>query len=126
MKFIENLSWVTILISVIVAVVVILAIILIIALHKRKNKKGPHLLIDEEYMKKLIELYGNYSNINEIAVDGNKLKVNVKDLKIVNLDGIKELSSSGVFVTANNIKSLFKYDAKELKVELDKYKEGMR
>lgn len=111
-------------IAVICLILVVIALIIILAIRKAK-KKRPHINIDESYINELINKFGSYDNIVEIGVDGNKLKVSVKNLKVVDLDGIKQMASSGVFVSGNNIKSLFKYDADILKDELEKYKKGM-
>lgn len=111
--------------SIIGGILFLFIIIIVLLIFKKKKKKIKHINIDEEYINNLIEKFGNYDNIDTINVDGNKLKVSVKNLKLCDLEGIKKMSSSGVFVTGNNIKSLFKYDAKDLKNELENYKKGL-
>lgn len=101
----------------------LLITVLLLILKSKKKHKTPKLLIDQAYIEKLVSLIGGKENINNIDVDGNKLKVNVVNLDSANLEGIKEIASSGVFVTGNNIKTLFMYDSQALKEEIKKYKE---
>ena len=67
-------------------------------------------------------MFGGKENIDTIDVDGNKLKVNVKEVDNVDLEGIKQKANSGVFVVNNTIKTLFMYDSETLRKELNKYK----
>lgn len=102
---------------IIIAVVVLLIAAVIITIMFKKKKK---INIDEEYVRTLLSLLGGKSNISSIGIEGRKLKVVVNDLSIVDLDSIKNLAQAGVFVSGNNIKALFKYEASELNNELKK------
>ena len=62
--------------------------------------------------------YGGLDNISSVEVDNSRLKVTVLDLDLVNLRVLKELSQSGVFVTGNVIKTLYKYDSKTIQAQL--------
>lgn len=102
---------------IVAAVLVIAAIVVTIIVRRKKSKIN----IDEEYIKSLVSNLGGKSNVDQIGVDGRKLKVVVNDLSIVNLEEIKALAQAGIFVSGNNIKALFKYDAEELKKGLKTY-----
>ena len=115
----DNIIWLSITLAVIV---LILLIVLIKVIKTIKKHKKPRIKIDENYIIELIDLFGGKDNINSIDVDGNKLKVDAKDLELVNLEGIKEKANSGVFVVNNTIKTLFMYDSETLRKELNKYK----
>lgn len=104
------------------AILLILIIIICILVSKHKKHKKPKLKIDEAYVAELIKMLGEKSNISNIDVDGNKLKVTVVDLNKCDLEGIKTKAQSGVFVTNNNIKTLFMYDSETLRKEINKYK----
>ena len=120
MEFVkDNIIWLSIVLALIV---LILIIVLIKVIKTIKLHKKPKLKIDENYIKELIELFGGKDNIDSIDVDGNKLKVESKNLDLVNLEGIKEKANSGVFVVNNTIKTLFMYDSEALRKELNKYK----
>ena len=115
----DNIIWLSITLAVIV---LILLIVLIKVIKTIKKHKKPRIKIDENYVVELINLFGGKENIDSIDVDGNKLKVDAKDLELVNLEGIKEKANSGVFVVNNTIKTLFMYDSETLRKELNKYK----
>ncbi len=102
--------------------VVIISLGVVIALLKKKKKKVVTQNIDQEYINNIVTYLGGKDNIQDINVDQTKLKITVLNLKIVALDSLKELTSTGVFVSGNNIKILFKYESTVLKVALDKYK----
>lgn len=107
--------FIIVLCSIVLALIIIAIIVTVITRKKRKNR------IDEEYVNSLINNLGGKSNISKIDVDGKKLKVSVNDLSIVNLEAIKQLAQSGVFISGNNIKALYKYDADDLKKGLKLY-----
>ena len=101
-------SMVNIVIYCVIGVLVLVgAIIGILIILKKKPKR---IKIDEEFITNIFNLLGGKTNINDITVDNARLKFNIKDLDIVDLNGLKALSNQGVFITGNNIKTLFKYD----------------
>jgi len=108
------------LILIIVGVSVALAgTVILIIVHILKNRK-PKIKIDDNFMNNLISLYGNKDNIAKVSTDNGRLKVEVKDLDNVNLNSLKEISTNGVFVTGNTIKTLFRHDSDLIKRELEK------
>lgn len=110
---------VIIIIAIITVVLIILGILLFVLLNKNKGKKLK-IKIDEEFINNLILNYGGISNIKSCDVDNGRLKVAVNDLDLVNLPALKEQSQAGVFVTANIIKTLYKFDSKLIKSLIDK------
>ena len=117
--FKDNIIWFALGFSILGLILCIIAYKLI---KSHKKHKKPKLKIDEAYIIDLINLFGGKSNIDSIDVDGNKLKVDVKDVSSADLDGIKAKANSGVFVVNNTIKTLFMYDSETLRKELNKYK----
>ncbi len=112
MQFCTTYWWVLL----IVAIVAILLVTLLILV---KHKK-PRIRVDEAFIDRLLELLGS-DNLAGVSLDnGNRLKIEVKDLDIVDLNGLKEISESGVFVTGNYIKILFKLDSLTIKQALEK------
>ena len=67
-----------------------------------------------------VSRYLQKDNINDVTVDNGRLKFNVVDLDKVDLNGIKAIATSGVFVTGNIIKTLFKLDSQVIKQALEK------
>lgn len=94
-----------------------LTVVLIILL--RRKKRGHRITINDEFINKLISLLGNKDNINDVSVDNGRLKIAVNDLDLVDLEGIKAIATSGVFVTGNIIKTLFRLDSQTIKKEMD-------
>lgn len=102
------------------ACLLIILIFLLIFLLKKKKPKNKHIKVDDEFINNLLGLLGGKENLKEIQVDNGRLKFQVENLDNVNLTGIKEIATSGVFVTGNIIKTLFKLDSKLIKSELEK------
>lgn len=101
---------------IIVLVVLIIVLSLIIVL-KKKNKK---IKVDDNFINNLINLLGGINNIKNVDVENGRLKIKILVIDDANLNGLKELSTSGVFITGNYIKLLFKTDSQAIKKELDK------
>ncbi len=101
-------------------VVLMIVVICVVVLIMKKKGKTPRIKVDDEFIFGLIENYGGKENIHEVSVDNARLKISVEDLDKVNLPALKEISQTGVFITGNIIKTLFKYDSKLIKSTLDK------
>lgn len=105
----------------IVCAVVLFFILIVLALFwgiKRKNKK--RIKVDDQFIRNLIEYYGGNHNIREVSIENARLKILVQDVDVVNLSALKEVSQSGVFVTGNYVKTLFKLDSGLIKAALEK------
>lgn len=85
----------------------------------RKRRKPKGVKVNNEFIDTLISYYGGINNINSVEVENSRLKIEVVDLDNVNLESIKENSSSGVFVTGNIIKTLYKLSSDQIKKSLD-------
>lgn len=103
-----------------IVLAVMLIVIGIILIIKFKGKNKNKLIIDDEFINSIYELLGNRENVKSISVDNARLKFDVIDLNLVNLNGLKELSQNGVFVTNNVVKTLFKFDSKEIKKQMER------
>jgi phosphotransferase system IIB component len=108
-----------IIISVVAGVALLGSLCSTFVILKRRNKT-PKIKIDEEFINNIITLYGDKNNISNVSTDNGRLKIEVKDLDIVKLNELKEISTNGVFVTGNTIKTLFRHDSDLIKRELEK------
>ena len=108
-------------VAIAVVLVVVLAIVVILLI-KKNSKKTPKIKIDDKFINDLLKAYGGIDNISSTALDNGsgRLRVSVKTLDLCNLDELKGFSTKGVFVTNNVIVTLFKYDSKRIKEEIDK------
>ena len=107
-------------IGIIAAAIILLALIFYFTCGFRfkRDKKIEHIKIDEVFMAELINGLGNNDNIEAVDVDNGRLKFKIKDLDLLNTELLKKLSTSGVFITGNNVKLLFKYDSEAIISEL--------
>jgi len=103
-----------------IAVLLILILLITILIVKKKKNKKPRIIIDDDFIDSLIALYGGNNNIKEVNVENGRLKITVNDLDIVNLNGIKSYAESGVFVTGDVIKTLYKHDSEVIKKAINK------
>lgn len=101
-----------------VIVIGIITLVVILSLRKGKNKPK-HIKVDDEFIDNLLNLLGGKDNIEDVTVDNGRLKFKVINLDPVDLNGIKAIATSGVFVTGNIIKTLFKLDSQIIKKALD-------
>ena len=104
-------------IIIVVSLLLLVGLILLIVLLSKKKKKK--IIIDDAFIDNLIGLLGNVNNISSVNVDNGRLKIEVLNLDLVNFDELKKISESGVFITGNVIKTLFKLDSFEIKKALD-------
>ena len=111
-------------IGIIVASIVLLGLIfyLTCGLRSKREKKTiiEHVKIDEEFMSDLIRGLGDINNVECVNIDNGRLKFKILDLDILDAELLKKLSTSGVFITGNNVKLLFKYDSDAILSELNK------
>ncbi len=114
LNFFTDNPWIFIIIGAVLIVIVVLFLLIFL---KKKDKKG--LKIDDEFISNLLSLLGEAENIIDVNVDNGRLKISVNDLDKVNLEGIKAVATSGVFVTGNIIKTLFRLDSETIKKALD-------
>jgi phosphotransferase system IIB component len=91
----------------------------IFALRKKKKNNTPKIKVDDEFITNLIGLYGGNSNISSVVVDNGRLNITVNDLENVNLNGIKEIATNGVFVTGSTVKTLFRLDSELIKKAIE-------
>ncbi len=99
-----------VLIAIIAAsVVFVLLIALCIFLKKIKNEKVE---INDEYIDELIKAFGGKDNIKEVKTEnGGRVAIEVNDLDLLDNDKIKSLAVSGVFITGNVVKTLYREDS---------------
>lgn len=104
-----------------VLVVIVIAVLATIILKKRNsNTKSPKIVVDDEFITNIISLFGGKDNIKSVVVDNGRLNITTENLDLVNLNGIKEIATNGVFVTGSTIKTLFRLNSETIKQAIDK------
>lgn len=94
-----------------VAVILFVIFYFVSGFRKKEAKPSERVVVDEEFISSMLHGLGELNNINSVSVDNGRVKFSVKDLELLVADELKALSSSGVFITGNNVKLLFKYDS---------------
>lgn len=94
-----------------VAVILFVIFYFVSGFRKKEAKPGERVVVDEEFITTMLHGLGELNNINSVSVDNGRVKFSIKDLELLVADELKALSSSGVFITGNNVKLLFKYDS---------------
>ena len=90
---------------------IILVVLLIISLVIVKlNHKNFNLEIN-----KLVQYLGGKDNILDTEVNMSRFKVTLKDVSIVDKDGIQKLGAKGIVEIDNQLKIIFGPDARALK-----------
>ena len=90
---------------------IILSVLIIISLIIVKKKKKDFSL----EINKLIQCLGGKENILDVEVNMSRLKVTLKDMEIVDKDGIQKLGARGIVEVDNQLKIIFGANSKELK-----------
>lgn len=90
---------------------IILSVLIIISLIVVKLRKKDFSL----EINKLIQCLGGKDNILDVEVNMSRLKVTLKDMEIVDKDGIQKLGARGIVEVDNQLKIIFGANSKELK-----------
>ena len=102
-------------IGIIVGVILILGVVFYFTCgfrFKRDNKtQVNHVIVDDNFINTLLIGLGGKDNIKTLSIDNGRVKFNVLDLDLINQDAIREVSTTGAFITGSNVKLLFKYDS---------------
>ena len=94
---------------------VVLIFILLIVL--KANKKDFYIEAN-----KLVEYLGGKDNILNMEVNMSRFKVTLKDVSIVNKEGIQKLGAKGIVEIDNQLKIILDKESKQLKKYIDELK----
>ena len=98
--------------------IIVIAILLIIAFAIMKSNRKD---LKFEF-NKLVELLGGKENIIDTEVEMSRFKVTLKDVTKANKEGIIKLGAQGVVEIDDQLKIIFKNNAKQLKKYIDEFK----
>lgn len=90
---------------------IIIAILIIISLIVIKMKRKDFNL----EINKLIQYLGGKENIIDSQINLSRLKVTLKDISIVNKEGIQKLGAKGIVEIDNELKIILGPNSKQLK-----------
>ncbi len=98
--------------------IIIAVVLLIVALAITKSKKKDFKI----EANKLIEYLGGKANIISYEVLKSRFVVNLKNVDIVNKDGIQKIGAQGIVEIDNQLKIILGEEAKQLKKYIDDLK----
>lgn len=93
-------------------IIVVLVIILLAVL--KSVRKDAHL-----NMNKLVDYLGGRENIIKTEVNLSRFKATLKDISIVNKEGIQKLGAKGIVEIDNQLKIILGSNSKQLKKYID-------
>lgn len=91
--------------------IIILSVLIVIALVITKLRRKDFSI----EINKLIQCLGGKENILDVDVNMSRLKVTLRDMDIVDKDGIQKLGARGIVEVDNQLKIIFGTNSKELK-----------
>lgn len=67
--------------------------------------------LSEEEIRAIINLFGGKDNIANISKNGSRFKFELKNVEACDLEGIKALGCTGVFISGSQVKLIFPFNA---------------
>jgi phosphotransferase system IIB component len=106
--------------------IVLVLLIMVILFFRLKNKPKKSFIaqVEDEAIDDYIKAYGGISNIKKAELDGRRLKISVIKVDDINLDELKSLGATGIFITGQNIKMVLPYDMQKLVDQLNELIDG--
>lgn len=98
--------------------IIVIVILLIIAFAIMKSNRKD---LKFEF-NKLVDLLGGKDNIIETEIEMSRFKVTLKDVSKANKEGIIKLGAQGVVEIDDQLKIIFKNNAKQLKKYIEEFK----
>ena len=77
--------------------------------------------VNDELIMQLLRYFGGNDNVESVSFEHSRLKVELKDPKIVNLEAIQELGATGIFVAGNRLQAFVGNDAERLQQAIKHY-----
>jgi len=96
------------------------AVIIKVLLNKAPKKSK---VDTSKYLEEVVKNLGGIDNINQAALDGTRVKFQLKEIEVANLEAFKDMGATGVFISGKNVKMVLPFDAKDLvdKINLEIY-----
>ena len=96
------------------------AVIIKVLLNKAPKKSK---VDTSKYLEEVVKNLGGIDNINQANLDGTRVKFQLKEIEVANLEACKDMGATGVFISGKNVKMVLPFDAKDLvdKINLEIY-----
>lgn len=96
---------------VILCVLIIAVGFYFIYFYKPKPKQLP---VSDQEIETIVALFGGKENIKEVSKEGSRFTFSLEKVEACNLEGIKKLGATGVFISGSNVKLIFPFNADRL------------
>lgn len=90
------------------------------------SKKARLPELTQEEINAYLATLGGIDNIKSVQHDGSRLRFEVKNLKLCDYQGLKNLGAAGIFVSGQQVKFMLKDKAQALKAGIDSIKDSDR
>ena len=97
-------------------IIIVLAILIALAVSKAISKDA------KIEVNKLVEYLGGKDNIVNYEVNKSRFVVTLKDISLVNKEGIQKMGAQGIVEIENQLKIILGENAKQLKKYIDDLK----
>lgn len=67
-----------------------------------------------EYKDEVINNLGGIDNVINASLDGSRVKFQIKEIELANLEAFKTMGATGVFISGKNVKMVLPFNAKNL------------
>ena len=98
-------------------VIILLVFLVIVLAILKSTKQDAHLELN-----KLVDYLGGKDNILSTEINLSRFKVTLKDVSIVNKEGIQKLGAKGIVEIDNQLKIILGSESKQLKKYIDDLK----
>ena len=95
-------------------------ILRILLIHPRVKEE----VEEKDYFEEVVKNLGGILNIVTASLDGSRVKFQIIDIEVTNLDAFKEMGATGVFISGNNVKMVLPFNARTLVDKINSYKSG--
>jgi phosphotransferase system IIB component len=113
-QFMSTAGWVALIFGLVAVIVFIF-----IAFKYKKTEIKP---MSQDAIEYVITSLGGNSNLVSADSDGQRLRFTVKNVSSCDLVAIKDLGASGIFVSGNQVKLMFPFDATQLIISIQQLK----
>ncbi len=111
--------WFFVVLGIVILFFIISMLIFLFYIINRQKGRTNKIIIDNDYIESIINSLGGIPNIKKVEIENTRLKFELNDVENADLDMLNEIASNGVFVSANKIKVLFKYESFKIKEAIE-------
>lgn len=86
-----------------------------------KKQVEKKVIVDNQNVEKFLQLLGGKENIITVSYEHSRLKVELRNIKLVKVQEIKDLGASGIFIAGNKLQAIIGANASELEEALKVY-----